>query len=83
MTGAQKTALAQMALIAVALTHLGGTATAAAVSQESGLPLAVVTRRLSHNGTSIMRPECRYFAKASDGWRLTELGRALAVETET
>lgn len=83
MTEGQQTALAQMAVIAATLSRLGGTATAAVVSRETGLPLALVTRRLSHNGTSIMRPECRYFAKASDGWRLTELGRALAVGTAT
>ncbi|AMV24050.1 hypothetical protein VT84_06615 [Gemmata sp. SH-PL17] len=83
MTDAQRAALAQVAVIALALDRLGGTATVAALSEGTGLPLPVVTRRLSHNGTSIMRPECRYFVKIYGGWRLTELGRALVGERAT
>ena len=76
MKDAQQEAMTQVATLAAAIRRLGGAASAAAISTEAGLPLNVVTRRLTQNGTANMRAGCRYFWRTSDGWKLTDRGRA-------
>ncbi len=76
MTDAQQEAVTQVAKLAAAIRRRGGAAGAAAISTKAGLPLRVVTRRLNQNGTANTRPECRYFWRTSEGWKLTDRGRA-------
>ena len=77
MTDAQRAASAEAVVMAAAIIRLGGTATAAAISEQSALPLTLIRRRLVRNGPSMMRVASRYFIRAGESWGLTESGRAL------
>ncbi len=78
MTDVQRVASVQAAAMMTAIQQLGGRATAAEISGETGFTLGLVRQRLARNGPSELLVSHRYFTRKGESWGLTERGRAVA-----
>lgn len=74
MSTLQQQTRAVVVSIKQAILDLGGAASSHQIAEQTGVPLQVVTRRLTSNTLGNSSPGFAWFAKTERGWIVTQRG---------